>query len=251
VTQTTVGGALFGVSAANVTIKNVTMTGQNRGWNNNDCGGTRSRLVSVTANGSSITGNTLNSACGGIDLSGVSSGSVTYNTVNNMSYWGVDVDSGGGSTSAPIVVDHNTVNDVHTDGSLGDNAYGIIASGSPVPHDVNVTNNTVDQAPTWECFDTHGGVRVNFLNNTCVNAGRQPIVASGATVSRIEGNFLDAADRTSVWNGMINTGADVSGNSMIGNTVINYPGTGENGSCFYAPNFSGNPARFNSNSCTP
>ena len=101
------------------------------------------------------------------------------------------------------MIDSNTITDLDVDGPLGENAYGIVASGN-LSRSIVISNNMVNRAPTWECYDTHDGQSINYLNNTCIAPGRVGInhVNSGVAdpSGRVEGNTIDAGGIHTQWN---------------------------------------------------
>ena len=101
------------------------------------------------------------------------------------------------------VIDSNTVTDVNHDGALGDNAYGIVASGN-LSRTSSSRTTWFATAPTWECYDTHDGQSIDFLNNTCIAPGRVGINHVNGGIAdpsgRVEGNTIDAGGIHTQWN---------------------------------------------------
>ena len=126
----------------------------------------------------------------GIALQGVHDGMLQNNQISTVKYGGIVLSPGINFT-----ISGNRLTDVGADGQLGVNAYGITASGpegSPSGH-VTISNNSVVNAPTWECYDTHGGPSIYFFNNYCYRPGRVGINAAGViTDSKVDSNTIDA-----------------------------------------------------------
>src|SRR5215469_16761378 len=82
---------------------------------------------------------------------------------------------------------HNTVENATI---ANGNAYGIGVSGYEHYQEANYNNyvwvdsNTVNEIPTWECYDTHGGEHQWFTNNICYH-GRYGIGAGLAVLGAI------------------------------------------------------------------
>ena len=92
---------------------------------------------------------------------------VVGNEVTDVVYSGIMVLSGKGGT-----IEANTVRRIGVVGSEANsgNAYGIVlttqGTKEPPSSDFLVTRNTVEDVPTWHAFDTHGGRRLVFSDNT-------------------------------------------------------------------------------------
>lgn len=167
----------------------------------------------------------------GIDLDYGHDGMIQNNRISTVKYGGIVVAPGVNFT-----ISGNQLTDIGADGYLGLNAYGIVASGpegSPSGH-VTISNNSVVNAPTWECYDTHGGPSIYFFNNYCYRPGRVGINAAGdnsapITDSKVDGNTIDAGGvpASQEWESIVVTGDG----EVIGNTII-----GEGGCNIYAPN---------------
>jgi hypothetical protein len=90
-------------------------------------------------------------------------------------------------------------------GTLGvsanqNNAYGISLNHPgelPASSDIVVRGNTIEDVPTWEALDTHGGIRISFIDNTVLRSRRGVMITTGpggsaAVDALVEGNrFLD------------------------------------------------------------
>jgi outer membrane biosynthesis protein TonB len=95
---------------------------------------------------------------------------VSGNTIHDVVYAGLRVDSGVGG-----LVDGNTIQRIGVFGASANsnNAYGItltvIASGDlvkdPPTSDFVVRGNTIEDVPTWHALDTHAGLRITFADN--------------------------------------------------------------------------------------
>jgi hypothetical protein len=210
-TQTFTGN-FFQVNAANVTIQGLTITGANRNRTGESCGGTGAIRVGAVS-GVKILSNTADTFTCGIELDGTSSFSVNGNRLSRVKYAAI--------TTYPAtngVIDSNTITDLNVDGPLGENAYGIVAGGN-VSRSIVISNNMVNRAPTWECYDTHDGQSIDFLNNTCIAPGRVGInhVNSGITdpSGRVEGNTLDAGGIHTQWNSITFGGSGTVANNVI------------------------------------
>jgi hypothetical protein len=103
----------------------------------------------------------------GTYLSNVADVHVVGNQVDDVVYAGLMVLSGAGGT-----IEANTVRRIGVVGSEANygNAYGIVlttqGTTEPPSSDFLVTRNTVEDVPTWHAFDTHGGRRIVFSENT-------------------------------------------------------------------------------------
>jgi hypothetical protein len=117
-----------------------------------------------------IDDNRIENFYNGITLIETNSFRVVGNTLIGMNYYGIL-----GSAVKNGVIDGNLLWGVSGDNSSG-NAYGIVLSRdaqkptNPRSVDVVVSNNHVQDVPAWECYDTHGGQRISFINNSCKNA---------------------------------------------------------------------------------
>jgi hypothetical protein len=156
---------------------------------------------------------------------------IQNNQISTVKYAGI-----GLSPGINFTISGNQLTDIGADGQLGTNAYGIVASGpdgSP-SGDVTVSNNSVVNAPTWECYDAHGGPSIYFFNNYCYRPGRVGINAAGAngadiTDSKVNGNTIDVGGfpASQEWNSIVVTGDG----QVVGNTIM-----GEGWCKIYAPN---------------
>jgi parallel beta-helix repeat protein len=211
ITQTFTGD-VFSVTAPNVTIQGLTMVGANRRRTGESCSGTGAIAVGAVS-GVKILSNTADSFTCGIQLSGTSSFAVSGNRLSRIKYAGITTYPASNGT-----IDGNTLTDVDHDGPLGENAYGIVVGGD-VSRSIVVSNNAVRNAPTWECYDTHDGQSIDFLNNTCVAPGRVGInhVNSGIAdpSGRVEGNTIDAGGIHNQWNSIAFGGYGTVKNNII------------------------------------
>lgn len=74
-----------------------------------------------------------------------------------------------------VLVDNNKIYDVKGNGGDGSrNGYGITIShdGTIQPARALVVRNRVEYVNTWECYDTHAGKELYFLDNYCFMAMR-------------------------------------------------------------------------------
>lgn len=89
------------------------------------------------------------------------------NDVHDIVYAGLMVLSGTGGT-----IEDNVVRRIGVEGAEANenNAYGIVlttlGTTEPPTVDFSVIGNTVEDVPTWHAFDTHGGSRIAFRENT-------------------------------------------------------------------------------------
>jgi Pectate lyase superfamily protein len=117
-----------------------------------------------------IENNVLENFYTGITLIDTDGFRVAGNILNDMNYYAIE-----GSAVKNGVVDKNVVRRVSGDNSSG-NAYGIVLArnelspSNPRSTDVIVSSNDVQDVPVWECYDTHGGQRILFIDNYCKNA---------------------------------------------------------------------------------
>ena len=138
--------------------------------------------------------NILDTFTCGINLDGAHDAMIQNNRISTVKYGGIVLSPG-----VNIWISGNRLRDIGADGQLGVNAYGIVASGpegSPSGR-VTIINNSVVNAPTWECYDAHGGPSIYFFNNYCYRPGVVGISAADAngaviTDSKVHGNTIDA-----------------------------------------------------------
>jgi parallel beta-helix repeat protein len=195
----------------------------------NSCAG--SQFVSGSGSGfQNIHDNILDTFTCGINLDGAHDGMIQNNRISTVKYGGIVLSPG-----VNFWISGNHLTDIGADGYLGLNAYGIVVSGpegSPSGR-VTIISNSVVNAPTWVCYDTHGGASIYFLNNYCYRPGRMGISASSVnaslTDSKVDSNTIDAGGlpASQEWESIAVAGSG----EVVGNTII-----GEGGCNFYAPN---------------
>jgi hypothetical protein len=109
------------------------------------------------------------------------------------------------------------------------NAYGISASNteSPVSSDVSISSNTVEDVPTWEALDTHGGLRITFANNTVLRSRRGVMLTSGvgnanATDIMVTGNQFLSPVSVPVGSQYAVAPVDTLNATITGNTISDW-----------------------------
>ncbi|MDQ6733044.1 MAG: right-handed parallel beta-helix repeat-containing protein [Nitrospirota bacterium] len=231
----TFAGLMFDVMSDNVTVQGLKLVGANHLRTGNGCGGPEA--IAVAANtGVKILNNVVDTFTCGLIFRGTRGHLVQGNHVSTIKYSAITNYPGINGT-----IDSNTITNVDTDGSLGENAYGVTNSAPDASHlstGMTISNNTVDQAPTWECYDTHDGQSVSFVNNTCINPGRVGLNAVYSGVAQVQniqisGNLFQAGSAAATacrsWcDSIVLTGSG----SVRDNAVKGYPG----GNCnIYTP----------------
>jgi hypothetical protein len=216
---------MFTIGADNVEIASLQAHGYAHA-NSQSCDGANF-VLSVGWGYQNIHDNVLDTFDCGVNLQSVHDGMVQNNQISTVKYAGI-----GLSPGVNFMISGNQLTDIGADGQLGTNAYGIVASGSPSGH-VTISNNRVVNAPTWECYDTHGGPSIYFLNNYCYRPGRVGINAAGEDApisdSKVDSNTIDAGGLPArqEWSSIVVIGDG----EVVGNTII-----GEGGCKIYAPN---------------
>ena len=173
--MTVVGGTLsvpsgktgLTIKAANVTVKSLTVNG----------GGTAfGGIWGVNAAGLSVDGvHVTGFVYAGIMFISVSGGSITNSVIKNIGVTGWEANNM--------------------------NAYGIALTdqGGVPTSDTTVARNTIDNVPTWEGIDTHGGRRLTIVDNVIHRTNRAiRIVTSGSGVPQditISRNTMDKPTR--------------------------------------------------------
>jgi len=115
----------------------------------------------------------------------------------------------------------------------GDNAYGIALSrdggdlaAAPRSADIVVSDNTVEDVPTWHAFDTHSGERITWTGNTS-RRSRSGIFITGSTSpsgmvrsldNDVSGNTFYAPTDAGHYaiTSVFSTGGSVGNNTLIG-----------------------------------
>ncbi len=249
----TVNAAATGlvVMASNVTISGMTLHGPRYSTNNDH------RAVDILGPSTAsyisnvrVTGNTISGWDGkGVYARYVDGFTIDGNNIANIYYAGIEGYSvrNGRITGNHV---HNIVGTGNAYGIVLTRAYGTLAQ-YPRSTDVVVSGNLVEDVPHWEGLDTHGGQRIQFVNNTvrrarnAVMIGPSPkasgglpqyapldVIVSGNT---IESGVANGSRDVGIYFGGANAGTDVLGSSIelatgaiSGNTVTGY-GTQSNG----------------------
>jgi hypothetical protein len=180
--QITTSGSGFDITSPNVTLQGIGMKGtaDNRTGAGSSCSGPAAIRIEAIANSNiNILNNTINYYECGIVLSGTDTFKINGNNLLNIVYSGITTFPASNGT-----FDGNTVTDVDTTGPLRENAYGLVASGPAGTPSFNLTftHNAVFNAPTWECFDNHGGNNIQWRYNYCLAGG------SGNSAMNMPGN---------------------------------------------------------------
>jgi hypothetical protein len=127
-------------------------------------------------------------------------------------------------------VSANTVSRIGVYGSAanGNNAYGITMSQqNPLTDahsaDTVVSDNIVENVPTWSGLDTHGGQRIKFLRNTVRGTYRGIFVTGDANGGRstdvvTDSNRVEAPSSVhqSAINYVYSTGGFLTNNTIVG-----------------------------------
>lgn len=179
-------GVMFNLQASNITIDNLRIIGPGALVKNTGVG-----LYSETAGltGLVLQNNYLEGWGDGIALVRTAGVKIYKNRIYSTQYAGIALTStigsylGAGKPTVTelrsgqdltdrfsIVLDSNTIYDVK--GQVGDgsrNGYGITISddGTLQPAKALVVRNWVEYVNTWECYDTHAGRELYFLDNYC------------------------------------------------------------------------------------
>lgn len=93
------------------------------------------------------------------------------NIITDIAYAGILLASCSNS-----IAKGNIITNVNLTAGLTTGAYGIATtatSGSvtvyPMSSDILITGNSVENIPSWEAYDTHGGLRINIIGNIAKN----------------------------------------------------------------------------------
>jgi hypothetical protein len=97
---------------------------------------------------------------------------VSFNQVSFAEYLGIGCNHCAGAATQSTW-QGNIIYDTDPDGTVGTNAYPVVFSTGTTGMTSNITvlNNQVYNSPTWECYDDHGGINLQFINNICVGPG--------------------------------------------------------------------------------
>lgn len=154
------------------------------------------KAADVTVNGLTVNGN--GTAFGGIWGVSAARFSVTKVHVTGFVYAGIMFISVSNGAITDSVIKNIGVTGWEANGM---NAYGIALTdqGGTPTSDTTVARNTIDNVPTWEGIDTHGGRRLTIVDNVIHRTNRAiRIVSSGSgapqdiTISR---NTMDKPTR--------------------------------------------------------
>lgn len=180
------GIVLLNIASSNVTIDKLRLIGP---------GNAGVAVYSETANitGIVIQNNYIQGWLDGIALTRTSGLKILNNNIRNSLYAGIALTGTVGSYTGAgkptvaelrsgvdltgrfsIAIDGNTIYDVKGNGDGSRNAYGITISddGTMQPARALVVRNRVEYVSTWECYDTHAGKELYFLDNYCYMAMR-------------------------------------------------------------------------------
>jgi len=109
---------------------------------------------------------------------------VEHNDVHDIVYAGIMVISGTGGRISENTVARIGMNKSGVPGGAENNAYNISIEdqGAPRSSDIRVEGNLVEDNPYWHGLDTHGGLRIAFVNNTIRRCSRAVfLTSSGAS----------------------------------------------------------------------
>jgi hypothetical protein len=156
---------MFDPEANSIEIDHLSATGFEHSTTGH-CGGSQFVFNGGGApNDTNVHDNVLNTFSSGICLVNASNFTIQNNDITNIKYSGIGISNGNTGS-----ITGNFVYDMDTNGTAGDNAYGIVVSGptgSP-SNNVIAQNNAVYNSPFWECMDNHGGTNIQWLNNYCL-----------------------------------------------------------------------------------
>jgi nitrous oxidase accessory protein NosD len=189
------GGVGLNVTASNVTIEGMHISGPNKtSYNSAEYGvyalGSASAPISHLTIRDTDIGSFGND---GIYAKYVANLLVSGNTIHDIVYAGVLVISGQTARIEANLVERIGVRGA---GANSNNAYGVALTdqGGAPTSDVVVTGNTVEDVPTWHALDTHGGHRISFTNNTIRRSSRGIFIttsgSSRSTDITVSGNHL-------------------------------------------------------------
>jgi hypothetical protein len=197
------GRAGIAVAADDVTIDGMTVTGaQSSTYDAAEVG------IAVRADAASPVRNLTIRNCtisrfGGVGTSllNVRKVVVERNRIYDIVYAGVMVLSGDGG-----VISSNDIERIGLQGSEANagNAYGITLTRmggaldvAPPTVDFVVSDNLIENVPTWHALDTHAGRRIAFTNNTVRESIRSVFITTDGADHRpsditVSGNILEA-----------------------------------------------------------
>ena len=188
------GGAGITVTADNVTIDDVAVTGAQASTyvSSEKCisapGSSSNTIDRLTIRNSTI----RRCGYGGVYLRYATAALVDGNTIEDSVYAGILMASVKSSTISDNVIRRVGMkgNSVHEN-----NAYGITATyegSGAMSADLMITRNTVEYVPTWHGLDTHGGIRIRYEQNTVRAARRAAFLTGGPTDVVFTGNTIIA-----------------------------------------------------------
>lgn len=186
-----------------------------------------------------IENNRIENFYSGITMIEVDGFRLAGNALSDMNYYGIQ-----GSAVKNGVIDGNTVRGISGANTAG-NAYGIVLSRNaaspshPRSTDVIVSNNNVEDVPVWECYDTHGGQRIQFIDNSCKNAklginvafsgkGQGDPDALAPLECEVRGNTIEKNPADPYRDAIVFAGTmtETATGSITGNVLIGFGSTG-------------------------
>jgi Pectate lyase superfamily protein len=186
-----------------------------------------------------IEDNQIENFYNGMSLIEVDGFRLAGNALSDMNYYGIQ-----GSAVKNGVIDGNTVRGISGANTSG-NAYGIVLSrnaaspSNPRSTDIVVSNNNVEDVPVWECYDTHGGQRIHFIDNTCKNAklginvafsgkGQDDPDALAPLECEVRGNTIEKNPADPYRDAIVFAGTmtQIATGSITGNLLIGFGSTG-------------------------
>ena len=165
----------------------------------------------------------------GVLIEHASAFQIDANTLEDCTYAGIIVFSGITGS-----VDGNTVRRIGytvppAQLPEGSNSYGIMVNdqGLPASADIVLSNNIIEDVPNWHVLDTHGGLRISFINNIVRRCRRglfitsSPASGAHATGIVVAGNqILSPSPLTDPTTAV--TLYEVVGATFTGNTITGW-----------------------------
>ncbi len=179
INQATAGDVGLSITSSNVTIDGLTLVGaQNSATNDAEIAISASGVMNAGSAPTLITHIALKnltiSHWGGFGIEASYLDQFDFQNLNisDIGYAGIGVVSGTNGT-----INNFLIQNIRTYGIVGtDNAYGIFLSratpdsgdltSQPRSANVTVSNGIVNNVPTWELYDTHGGQNITWANIT-------------------------------------------------------------------------------------
>jgi len=158
----------------------------------------------------------------GIETDFTSGAEIRGNTIEDVVYAGMMI-----ASDVSSVIELNTVRRIGMNGTSAansNNAYGIAITQNGTnakSQDTIVRNNLVEDVPTWQGMDTHGGIRIRFEDNIVRGAWRAVFLTSGNGNSQdcvVTNNRLEAPTTNDRWSVQVvsATNATITNNNSIG-----------------------------------